>query len=79
MVKVGSRGPIGGAMETRSMQIDAQQAVQVFSRLQETSPQVRQAVTLSTVRQALDSEAAAMAALLRTLEPTKGQHIDLRV
>mgnify|MGYP006953974395 CR=1 FL=1 len=60
------------------MRVDAYKAVQVMTEALQGPEKVKEGVQLATLKNALDSEKAAAAELLKQLEP-KGRIIDIRV
>ncbi len=60
------------------MRVDAYKAVQVLTEAAQAPERLRQGVQMATLKNALDSEKAAAAELLKQLEP-KGRILDIRV
>jgi hypothetical protein len=60
------------------MRIDPERAVRAFMELQPQGPAVQEAVTTSALKQTMETAEQTVLNLLASLEPHKGQHLDVR-
>jgi len=60
------------------MQIQPSTSVDAFSKLQDTTDQVKSQVGISTMKQTLDAASSTMAQLMESLPSHLGQNVDAR-